>query len=329
MTKSQVELNSDQVFPKISVGVPVYNTLKYLKKSLESLLSQTLMDIEFILVDDGSTDGSGEICDQYALKDFRFKVIHQSNAGLAGARQTGLDSSHGEYVIVCDSDDWVEPTMYEKMIRKAEETGADMVLCGYFAEYDEKLSVQKQTIFKEIDGFVDNFDLVMRGANSSWVKLIRKSLFTATGAKYEPGINLSEDSLIHYKLMKGNPKVVQIRDNLYHYRRQFGGQSYTNNVRMEHIRQLEFTYRWFKANYTAPEYTPLIRKRALDLVFACMRVNHLDKAYLSNFLRSELPWRELCICDNSLKKLIASMLKTLPIALVKKAVNLIYPFIYK
>lgn len=313
----------------VSVTVPIYNTSKYLRQCLDSLSSQTLEDIEFILVDDGSTDNSGTICDEYASKDSRFRVIHKKNGGSASARQTGLDNSNGKYVIVCDSDDWVEPDLYEKLYRKAEETNADIALCGYYAEYNDGRLIPLQTLFKEQYGFIDNNDLIIRGAGCSWIKLIRKSLFETSKSSYELGINLSEDALIHYKLMRGNPKVVQIRENLYHYRRQLGSKSYTNNIRMEHIRQLEFTYRWLKNNYTDPLYVPLIHQRALDVVFACMRVGLLDRAYLRNFLRSELPWRELCICDNSLKKLIASMLKTLPIALVKKAVNLIYPFIYK
>lgn len=119
----------------VSVIVPIFNTSRYLRKCLDSLAHQTLTAIEFILVDDGSTDDSGKICDEYASKDSRFRVIHQSNGGSAVARQTGLDAARGEYTIVCDSDDWVEPDMYEKLYRKAVETDADMVLCGYFAEY--------------------------------------------------------------------------------------------------------------------------------------------------------------------------------------------------
>ena len=316
-------------FPKISVTVPVYNTAKYLRQCLESLRSQTLKEVEFILVNDGSTDESGRICDEYAKIDKRFRVIHQKNGGLASARQTGLEHVKGNYVIVCDSDDWVEPTMYEKLYLKAEETGVDIVMCGYIAEYDNNHSETKQTMYIEKDGLVDNFDLINRGATTSWVKLIRKSLFEYTATYYEPGINLSEDSLIHYKLMKGNPKVIQIPDNLYHYRRQFGGQSYTNNIRMEHIRQLEFTYRWLKENYAEPKYRPLIRQRALDIIFACMRVGQLDKSYLRNFLHSELPWKTLLYSRKSLKVFIAMSLKTLPTGIVQRIVKIAYPFVYK
>ncbi len=98
--------------PAVSVTVPVYNTSKYLRKCLDSLQSQTLKNIEFIIVDDGSTDDSGVICDEYAKSNPKFKVIHQKNGGLASARQTGLNHARGEYVIVCDSDERVEPDMY-------------------------------------------------------------------------------------------------------------------------------------------------------------------------------------------------------------------------
>lgn len=329
MTIGRTKHKSNQLFPNISVSVPVYNTSGYLRQCLDSLKMQTFKDIEFILIDDGSTDGSGTICDEYAEMDSRFRVIHQKNGGLAVARQTALENSHGKYIIVCDSDDWVEPTMYESLYQKAQETNADMVLCGYIAEYGDSRSEARQTLFQETNGVVENLDLISRGANSSWVKLIRKSLFDKTGSFYEPGINLSEDSLVHYKLMRGNPKVVQIRENLYHYRRQFGGESYTNNVRMEHIRQLEFTYRWLKENYTGTEYRSIVHQRALDLVFACMRVGQLDKEYLRSFLRAELPWGTLLYSDKSLKALIAMLLKTMPVAAVKRVVSALYPFVYK
>lgn len=314
---------------EVSVTVPVYNTMKYLRQCLNSLKTQTLSDIEFILVDDGCTDNSGEICEEYAANDSRFKVIHQQNGGLAAARETGLDKAEGEYVIVCDSDDWVEPDMYEKMYRKAKETDADMVLCGYFAEYNDGRSVPCQTIFKENEGFVDNYDLIKRGAGSSWIKLIRKSLFEKTNSSYEPGINLSEDSLILYKLMRGNPRVVQIKDNLYHYRRLYGGQSYTNNIKMAHIHQLQFTYDWLKKNYIGIEYQPSIHQRALDIAFACLRVKDFDKEFLGYFMKNELSWNAIFSNKLSAKSLIAMALKAIPYPVVKKLVNSLYRFVYK
>jgi len=221
--------------PAISVLVPVYNTAGYIRKCFDSLSNSPLLNIEFIVVDDGSYDESPDICDEYVKKDPRFKVIHQANGGLAIARQNGLDIASGEYVIVCDSDDWIESDIYTKLYNAATENDADIAVCGYFLEYDNGRSIPYQYIFKESDGAVDNYDFLAHGAGSSWIKLIRKSLFERTNASYEPGINMSEDSLIIYKLLKGNPKIVQIRENLYHYRRQLEGESKTNNIKMNNI----------------------------------------------------------------------------------------------
>lgn len=314
---------------KVSVTVPVYNTSAYLRQCLDSLKKQSLPEIEFILVDDGSTDGSGRICDEYAADDSRFKVIHRKNGGLAVARQTGLELTRGEYVIVCDSDDWAEPDMYEKLYSKAKETNADIAACGYLAEYNDGRSIPCQTVFKEHDGIVDNFDFIERGAGSSWVKLVRKSLFEKAGACYEPGVNLSEDVLILLKLMKGNPRVVQISGNLYHYRRLYGNQSYTNSVKMTHIKQLEFTYEWFKQNYTDQKFRPLVHRRAIDLAFACLRASDTDKEYLRAFLSNEIEWKSFLSDRFGLKPMMVAGEKVFPLWLMKLILKALYPLVYK
>ncbi len=315
--------------PAISVLVPVYNTAGYIRKCFASLSNCPLRNIEFIVVDDGSYDESPDICDEYAKKDPRFKVIHQANGGLAIARQNGLDIASGEYVIVCDSDDWIESDIYTKLYNAATENDADIAVCGYFLEYDNGRSIPYQYIFKESDGAVDNYDFLAHGAGSSWIKLIRKSLFERTNASYEPGINMSEDSLIIYKLLKGNPKIVQIRENLYHYRRQFGGESYTNNIKMTHIYQLSYTYEWLKNNYTEPRYASLIFQRAIDLAFACLRTKDLKYEYLRDFLRNELLWKSFASNRITAKRLFIAIVKALPISLSKLLLAKLYRFIYK
>lgn len=314
---------------KVSVTIPVYNTSQYLQKCLDSLKAQTLSEIEFILINDGSTDDSGKICDEYIAKDSRFKVIHQQNGGSAYARQSSLDVACGEYIIVCDSDDWVNPDMYEKLYKKAKETDADMVLCGYYVEYNDGKSIPQQTIFKEEKGIVDNFDLLKRGAGSSWVKLVRRSLFDKTGAYYEKGVNLSEDALITFKLLKGNPKVVQIKEHLYHYRRLFGGESYTNKIKMTHVHQMYFTYDWIKSNYIEPKYEPIVFQRAVDLAFACLRVKNLDRKYLSKFLKVELPYNRFFRNRKSVKSIFVMIEKSLPLFFAKTILRATYKYIYK
>lgn len=116
--------------PELSIIVPVYKVEQYLHKCLDSILSQTFTDFELILIDDGSPDRCGEICDEYAAKDDRIIVIHQKNRGVSAARNAGLDIARGEYIGFVDSDDWIEPEMYDSMLAATKEKKIDVVLCG-------------------------------------------------------------------------------------------------------------------------------------------------------------------------------------------------------
>ena len=118
--------------PKISVIVPVYKAEKYIRRCVDSILAQTFTDFELLLVDDGSPDNSGAICDEYAARDSRVKVFHKENGGVSSARQMGLDNSLGEYVIHADPDDWVEPDMLQELYSEAQQSGADMVICDFY-----------------------------------------------------------------------------------------------------------------------------------------------------------------------------------------------------
>ena len=117
--------------PEISIIVPVYKAEKYLSKCIESILGQTFTDFELILVDDGSPDKSGDICDSYAKKDNRIKVIHQSNFGVSAARNSALDLAIGKYIMFCDSDDWVEPDWCKCLYDAIQTPGVVMALCGH------------------------------------------------------------------------------------------------------------------------------------------------------------------------------------------------------
>ena len=116
---------------------PVYNVEPYLRKCLDSILNQTYRDLEILIIDDGSTDSSGRICDEYK-KDGRVWVFHTENRGLSVARNLGLDNATGNWIGFVDSDDWIEPDMYEVLLRKAEETGANVVECGCHVDFTTK-----------------------------------------------------------------------------------------------------------------------------------------------------------------------------------------------
>ena len=135
--------------PKISVIVPVYKAEEYLHRCVDSILAQSFTGFELILINDGSPDNSGAICDEYAQKDNRVKVIHKENGGVASARQCGIDNATGEYTIHADPDDWVEPTMLEELYNKAVEENADMVVCDFYVNTHKSCVYRTQQVSKE------------------------------------------------------------------------------------------------------------------------------------------------------------------------------------
>ena len=122
----------------VSIVVPIYNAEKYLEKCLNSIINQSLKNIEIILIDDGSKDGSAEICQKFLKLDSRIRYYHKENEGLAAARQDGMDRACGEYVGFVDSDDWLELNMYERMYQEATEHNADVVFCNCYLDDDVK-----------------------------------------------------------------------------------------------------------------------------------------------------------------------------------------------
>lgn len=202
--------------PLISVIVPVYKAEKYLHRCVDSILAQTLTDFEVLLVDDGSPDRSGEICDEYAAKDNRIKVYHQENGGVSSARQCGLDHAIGEYVIHADPDDWVEPTMLAELYQKAVEENADMVLCDYWEEYRRWqkyvhiniLSLYHEDLLREC--------LLGQIHGSLCNKLIKRSCYDLYHIKFPPVI-VWEDLYIICELLRNDLKIGYLNKAFYHY----------------------------------------------------------------------------------------------------------------
>lgn len=162
----------------ISVIVPVYNVEKYIEKCLNSIINQTFQNFEVILVDDGSTDASGVICDEFTKKDDRFRVIHRENGGLSAARNTGINAAKGEYITFVDSDDWIKKELLGQLIILLESNGADISECSFFS--DEK------TIFNEEEQIYcySNKEYMIRlledkipGSSFFCGKLFKKELF--------------------------------------------------------------------------------------------------------------------------------------------------------
>ncbi len=165
----------------ISVIVPVYNVEDYLVRSVDSILNQTYKNLEIILVDDGSTDMSGTMCDSFAEQDDRIKVIHKKNGGLSDARNAGLDIATGDYIGYIDSDDWAEPDMFEMMLTNCEKYGADVAACRYsrvFKDFTSNKStdlILHMTRDEALETYIcENIDRPIY--NSVWSKLFRREL---------------------------------------------------------------------------------------------------------------------------------------------------------
>lgn len=204
--------------PKVSVIVPIYNNDKYLPKCIDSILSQTFTDFELLLIDDGSDDKSGLICDQYASIDARVRVFHKENGGVSSARNLGLESAMGEWVTFVDSDDWIEHSMYDKMLDKAIHENADIVYCDInmvYVNYEECWRATKCVTSKEL--FLNNFIL------SEWTSLcnvlIKKQLFLSNNITNPEGVPFCEDYHVIVRLMYFANKICHVPEPLYNYNR--------------------------------------------------------------------------------------------------------------
>lgn len=204
-------------YGKVSVIVPIYKVEPYLNRCVQSIVGQTYKNLEIILVDDGSPDDCPAMCDAWAKKDSRIRVIHQRNGGFSAARNAGLDAATGTYIQFVDSDDWIEPNMVEALVIYAQQTHADIVRCGYYEEDGLQhlaFCSTAQTHCPDQNTLI--VDLMNDGLMSGalWNKLYRHSALGET--RFRNGY--SEDILFNYLLLAKEPKVVYVSEAYYHYR---------------------------------------------------------------------------------------------------------------
>lgn len=202
--------------PVFSIIIPVYNVAPYLRECLDSVLAQTLDDWEAICIDDGSTDDSGSILDEYALRDSRFRVIHQPNAGVSVARNKALDETKGEWLAFLDSDDLLERDFFEKLLNAANVAKADLAIGGVirFGDNRDGFYVGPQT-----DGSYAPEDLYVK-YNSlcawSWGKIYKQSLWSKI--RFPMGMAYSEDRYVLHEILYAYPKLPFVAGALYRYR---------------------------------------------------------------------------------------------------------------
>ncbi len=209
---------------KVSIVVPVYKAEKYLSKCVESLVSQTLSEIEIILVNDGSPDNSGKVCDELAETDSRIKVIHKENGGVSSARNCGIEEALGEYILFVDSDDWVEKDYAQTLYECKERFPSSQVICGFRTVSDYSGTLIANWLFESegetvlpLSRYMDLVDAWL--AQSPCNKLFSKKIIDKGNIRFEETLSLGEDMIfdIEYYQLCGNCDIICINRPLYNY----------------------------------------------------------------------------------------------------------------
>lgn len=215
--------------PKVSVIVPVYNVEEYIDKCLNTLVNQTLEDIEFIVVNDGATDNSKNIILEYKEK-YPNKIVYleKENGGLSDARNYGIPYARGDYIAFLDSDDYVELELYEKLYNKAIETDADMVECDFYWEYPNKKVHDQSAKYK------NESDMYANARAVAWNKLYKRDVLLNSGIQFPKGLRY-EDLEFFYKILPQLKKIELISEPLIHYIQRDNSITYVQNERTKEI----------------------------------------------------------------------------------------------
>lgn len=277
---------------KISVIMPVYKVEKFIRKCLDSLLAQTLTEWELFAVDDGSTDKSGAICDEYAAKDSRITVIHKENGGAPSARNAAIPKAQGEYLYFMDSDDWAEPNMFEEMYALAKKHNAQLVVAGYYIETyfsDTKFYSQEQSlpsrVFENQKDF-RNYAYKMFDKNLlyvPWNKLFLREYVVNNGITFKN--TFWDDFPFNLDVIKDVERVVLTENKYYHFMRA-RKESETAKYRPDMYEKREEEHVWMLTLYKYwghedEKSREMIHRRYIERVIGCIENVTNDACMLS------------------------------------------------
>lgn len=245
----------------ISIIIPAYNVEKYVKKCIDSVINQTYKKLDIIIVNDGSTDNTGNILDDYAIKDNRIRIIHKENGGLPNARNRGLKYVKGDYVMFLDSDDWLEPSCCELIIKEIQNENADLVFFEYYKEFKNK-SVRMQTyphekLLYEVNGLKEFFLYDMRTI-TAWGKIYDAKIIK--DCVFNESLRTAEDVEFNYRVYDRVTKAIYVKTALLHYRilEKSAIHGYDSQIEEKIIPVLECLYDWSKkekANHLEAYYS--------------------------------------------------------------------------
>lgn len=299
--------------PKVSVIVPVYKAEAYLHRCVDSLLAQTFTDFEVLLVDDGSPDGSGKICDEYARKDSRIKVFHKENGGVSSARQYGLDNAVGEYTIHADPDDWVKPDMLKELYNKAKEEDADMVICDYYLDGIERKYVNQRPSNCDCQEVL--CDLMFQNLHGSlWNKLIRRVCYETYDVRLPRGLDYCEDVITLVQLWQNSIKIIYVNKAFYYYDQHINEnsitRSYTKKTYMMRCLYLNYLKKYLSEELYdkvyATQFSLVAQEAFFKNAFSNREFFEIYHRSVLVFLRGRILWRNkffLCISAIGLKSI--------------------------
>lgn len=259
---------------KISIIIPVYNTVNYLERCLDSVVSQTYRNMEIICVDDGSTDGSERIVDEFAARDNRVIAIHQDNGGESNARNTGLKIAGGDYIGFMDCDDWIDPDMYETLAKALEDADADMAIAGFYREFEEdgrRITVQneKPVAPKAFDGQMLLRYLYERDAYRTfayiWDKLYKREvIYDGAGEPllFDESMKLGGDVLYLAQCALNTKRAVYVDRTFYHYLQRIDSGCHVPDLarKQDNIRAYRIVQKKFGEHHVEPLVMDFIKR---------------------------------------------------------------------
>lgn len=281
--KEDLMAHSEKRVPKVSVIIPAYNVDRFIGRAIESLQNQTMRNFELLIVDDGSTDRTGEVADRMAERDIRIDVIHTKNQGAAAARNTALDRARGEFVHFVDGDDWVEPTMLADLVKIAEADDLDLVIAGFYIEtyygsgdqHTSELKSQPSCTFSSKEEFRACawrlFDTNL--LYTPWNKLFRRSYLEHIHARFKPTfwddfpfvldvirdierVAVTERAYYHFIRLRAESETARWRSNMYEKREE------------EHGWMLDLYEHWGLAG--DPASTEMVQRRYVERLVGCI-----------------------------------------------------------
>ncbi|MBQ5823850.1 MAG: glycosyltransferase [Clostridia bacterium] len=310
--------------PQISIVIPVYNVEAYISACITDILNQTFSDFELILVNDGSTDSSGSICDEFARIDNRIRVIHKKNGGASDARNCGIDVAKGDWIMFFDSDDCFEPNIVQTLYETAQRENADMAVCSidlFNEDYLEEKYIPDH--FAVTPGIFSGSEILSTGRIPTiyvtpWCKIFKKALFD--NLRYTVG-RICEDEAIIHRILHRCKKIVVTSDILYHYRQLQNSVSHTVSPK-----RLDALYAFYDRFFFYKENNIQNSSIVLNSYFW-----NLDNYYLRVEKNTESAPR-LRECLKNTRKLIPHYLKQKDISIKDRILKLLFcisPTIYK